>query len=172
MPTLQDYDGLLLSFNDKFLTNLIGERYELSKIRFKFLSIQRNPMYRTFATYQDFYTYFSSILTDPRRICITGRFPVIESIDIVNESLNFPNTYHVRNVTTGANIQLDFKFDSLRRKTQENQVKTYQKYLNRKFTNYLKDVSTLTTIRKQNYIDSCWIDPEFFEGDTIQLLTV
>ncbi len=31
MATLQDYDGLLLAFNNKFLLNLIGEKYKPSK---------------------------------------------------------------------------------------------------------------------------------------------
>ena len=172
MSTLQDYDGLLLSFNDKFLTNLIGERYAISKIRFKFISINRSPMYRTFPTYDEFYKYFSSVLIDPQRVCINGRFAVIESIDVVNESLNFPNVYHIRNVTKGINIQLDYKLDNYRNAFNESQVKTYQTYLNRKFVNYITDISTLTTIRKQNYIESCYIDPEYFVGETIQLLTV
>ena len=60
--TKPGYDGLLLSFNDKFLVNLIREKYTLSKIRFKFLTISGRNTHRTFATYQDFYTYFVSVL--------------------------------------------------------------------------------------------------------------
>lgn len=172
MATLQDYDGLLLSFNDKFLTNLIREKYTLSKIRFKFLSINRKPMYRTFATYQDFYNYFSSVLSDPSRVCLNGRFAVLESIELVNGKLNFPNSYYVRTITSKVQVQKNFKYDKYRSKFNDSQVELYQKYLNRKFTNYLTDVSTLTTFRKQQYIESCWIDPNFFDGDLIQLLTV
>ncbi|HBY67638.1 MAG TPA: hypothetical protein DEG69_07730 [Flavobacteriaceae bacterium] len=172
MPTLQDYDGLLLSFNDKFLTNLIRERYSISNIRFKFLSIHRPPMFRTFSTYDDFYAYFSTILIDPQRICINGKFAIIESIDVNNQSLNFPNTYHIRNVSRNLNIQKDFKFDSYRKEFVEKQVETYKRYLTTRFSNYMKDIETLTIVRKQNYIESCWIDPDYFIGDQIQLLTV
>ena len=172
MPILKDYDGLLLSFNDKFLTNLIRERYALSKLRFKFLSVQRPPSYRTFQTYQDFYTYFSSIIIDPQRICLNGKFAVLESVEVVNQSLKFPNSYYVRNITQRVNVQNNFKLDNYRNKFNTSQVDVYNKYLTRKFTNYMKDISTLTTLRKQNYIESCWIDPDYFVGDTIQLLTV
>ena len=172
MAQLQDYDGLLLAFNNKFLTNLIGEKYKLSKIRFKFLSINRNPMYRTFATYEDFVKFFASILNDPQRSCMSGKFAVLESIELVNEKLNFPNSYYARTITTNVQVQKNFKFDSYRSKFNDSQVELYQKYLNRKFNNYITDVSTLTTFRKQQYIQSCWIDPDYFVGDLIQLLTV
>ncbi len=172
MATLQDYDGLLLAFNNKFLLNLIGEKYTLSKIRFKFLSINRNPMYRTFSTYEDFTKFFSSILADPQRSCISGRFPVIESIELSNQKLNFPNSYYVRTITTNVQVQKNFKYDSYRNKFNDSQVELYQKYLNRRFNNYIKDISTLTTFRKQQYIESCWIDSDYFTGDIVQLLTV
>ncbi len=172
MATLQDYDGLLLAFNNKFLTNLIGEKYKLSKIRFKFISINRNPMYRTFATYQDFYNYFVSILASGERSCLSGRFAVLESIELENEKLNFPNSYYVRTITSKVQVQKNFKYDSYRSKFNDSQVELYQKYLNRRFNNYVKDISTLTTFRKQQYIESCWIDPDYFKGDLIQLLTV
>lgn len=172
MATLQDYDGLLLAFNNKFLLNLIGEKYKLSKIRFKFLSINRSPMYRTFASYQDFYNYFVSILASPERSCISGRFAVLESIELENEKMNFPNSYYVRTITSKVQVQKNFKYDSYRSKFNDSQVELYQKYLNRRFNNYVTDISTLTTFRKQQYIESCWIDPDYFKGDLIQLLTV
>lgn len=172
MATLQDYDGLLLAFNNKFLINLIGEKYKLTKIRFKFISINRNPMYRTFATYQDFYNYFVSILASGERSCLSGRFAVLESIELENEKLNFPNSYYVRTITSKVQVQKNFKYDSYRSKFNDSQVELYQKYLNRRFNNYVKDISTLTTFRKQQYIESCWIDPDYFKGDLIQLLTV
>ena len=171
--TKPGYDGLLLSFNDKFLVNLIREKYTLSKIRFKFLTISGRNTHRTFATYQDFYTYFVSILTDPKRVCINGSFAVLESIELNNGKLNFPNSFYVRNITTQAlNIQKNFKYDGYRKKFNDSQVELYKKYLNRRFVNYAKDAATLTKFRKQNYIESCWIDPDYFIGDEIQLLTV
>lgn len=172
MATLQDFDGLLLAFNNRFLTNLIGERYSLAQLRFKFLSIHRSPMYRTFATYEDFYAYFQSIFLDKDLVCLNGKVAVLESIVVTNESLKFPNKYHIRNITNNLNIQDDFKFDSFRKEFIESQVKTYNKYLNRQFTNYITDIATLTKFREQNYIESCWIDPDYFIGDEIQLLTV
>ena len=172
MAVLPDYDGLLLSFNNKFLTNLIQEKYILTKIRFKFLSIQRSSSYQTFETYQDFYTYFASILSDPNRACLSGKFPVLESIYLDNEKMNFANSYVARNITTGVNVQKNFKYDSYRKSFNSSQADLYQKYLVRRFTNYLTDVSTLTKLRQQQYIESCWIDPNYFVGDTIQLLTV
>ena len=172
MATLQDYDGLLLAFNNKFLLNLIGEKYTISKIRFKFLSINRNPMYRTFASYEDFYKFFQTVLSDPQRACINGRFAVLESIECSNQKLNFPNSYYVRTITTKVQVQKNFKYDSFRSKFNDSQVQLYQTYLNRRFNNYTKDVSTLTTFRNQQYMQSCWIDTDYFDGDLVQLLTV
>ena len=172
MATLQDFDGLLLAFNNKFLTNLIREKYELSKIRFKFISLNRNPMYRTFATYQDFYAYFNSILTDENLTCLNGKVAVLESIELVNGKLNFPNSYYARTITSKVQVQKNFKYDAYRSKFNDSQVELYQKYLTRKFTNYLTDISTLTQFRKSQYIESCWIDPDYFDGDLVQLLTV
>ena len=172
MTVLPDYDGLLLSFNNKFLTNLIQEKYTLTKIRFKFLSIHRSSSYQTFATYQDFYAYFVSILTDPNRACLSGKFPVLESVYLDNEKMNFANSYVARNITTSVNVQKNFKYDAYRKSFNNSQADLYQKYLVRRFTNYLTDVSTLTKLRQQQYIESCWIDPDYFIGDTIQLLTV
>ena len=172
MATLPDYDGLLLAFNNKFLTNLIREKYILTQIRFKFISLNQKPMYRTFATYLDFYTYFQSILTNKDAHCLVGKVAVIESIKCNNEKLKIPNIYNVRNITTTPNVQVDFKLDEYRKKFNKSQVELYKKYLNRRFLNYMKDIATLSKFRKEQYIESCYIDPDYFDGDIVQLITV
>ena len=98
-------DGVLLAFNNKFLSNLIEENYEISNIRFKYVSNSRSAMYRTFSTYQDFVTHFSAFLNDPAFACLSGSFIVMESISLVNNKLNFANSYIVRNITTNVNVQ-------------------------------------------------------------------
>jgi len=172
MAVLQGYDGLLLAFNNKFLTNLIGENYTLTKIRFKFLSVSRSSMYRTFSTYQDFAMTFASVLNDPNLSCVSGQFPVLESVYLENNKLNFKNSYVARNITTGVNVQKDFKYDAYRKTFNDSQANLYQRYLTRKFTNYLTDAQTLTKVRQEQYIESCWIDIDYFKGSSIQLLTV
>jgi len=173
MATLKDYDGLLLSFNDKFLTNLIKERYRLSNIRFKFLSYNRSPLYKTFVDYNAFYDYFKSILNDPQRACLSGKFPVLDGISLANESLKFQNEYKIRSITTNIFIQTDYKFDGYRKDFYQSQVDSYKRYLEKRFANYIIDISTLTKVRTSTYIDSCYIDPNYFEGDIdIQLLSI
>ena len=165
-------DGVLLAFNNKFLSNLIEENYEVSNIRFKYVSNSRAAMYRTFSTYQDFALHFSPFLNDPAFTCLSGAFLVMESISLVNNKLNFANSYIVRNITTNVNVQKNFKYDSYRKTFNDSQANLYQTYLNKTFVNYLKDAGTLTKLRQQQYIESCWIDPNYFNGDSIQLLTI
>ena len=172
MAALQELDGLLISFNNKFLMNLIQEGYDLSKIRFKFNDFRRPSSYRTFATYSDFATYFSPILNDPNGYCRCGKFAVIESINLSNQKLNFPNSYYARTITSKLQIQKNFKYDSYRKTFNDSQANLYQKYLTRRFTNYLTDFNTLRFARNQQYIDSCYVDLDYFEGDQNQLLTV
>ena len=115
MAVVKDFDGLLLDFNNRFLSNLIREKYDISNIRFKFVYVGRSPMYRTFPTYQDFYNYFISVITDPNWSCINGRFAMIESIKCSNQKLNFPNSYYVRTITSKVQVQKNFKLDEYRK---------------------------------------------------------
>jgi len=165
-------DGILLAFNNKFLTNLIEENYSISNIRFKYTSANRPSVYRTFATYQDFVTFFRPFLSDPNYACLSGQFLILESISLDNNKMNFDNSYVARNITKNVNVQRNFKYDAYRKKFNESQTKLYQSYLTRRFTNYLTDTNTLIKLRNQQYIESCWIDIDYFEGDSFQLLTV
>ena len=173
MATVQDIDGLLLIFNSKFLSNLEGEKYILSQMRFKFVSnIGLAPMYRTFSTVPEFTNYYLNILNDPNVSCLTGRFPVLESIRLENKKLNFRNNYYARVITTGVKVQNDFKLDNYREKFNKSQVELYNKYLTKKFTNYMTDINNLIKFRRDLYIESCWIAPDYFKSDKIVLLTV
>jgi len=165
-------DGVLLAFNNKFLSNLIEENYDISNIRVKYVYSNRASMYRTFSTYQDFTNFFIAFLTDPEIACLSGAFLIIESMTLVNNKMNFANSYVARNITTGVNVQRNFKYDAYRKKFNESQTKLYQTYLTRRFTNYLTDCNTLIKLRNQKYIESCWIDIDYFKGDSFQLLTV
>ena len=172
MAIVMDTDGFLLSFNNTFLISLQRERYILSNIRFKFITEGRPVMYRTFKTYEEFYDYYAATLTDRKLYCLTGRYLVLESINLVNEKLNFPNSYWVRTIPTNIQVQKNFKLDNYRNKFNTRNVEKYDKYLYRKFTNYMKDINSVTTYRKTKYIDSCWIDPDYFRSDILGLLTV
>ena len=165
-------DGVLLVFNNTFLLNLIGENYEISKIRFKYVSNSRTSMYKTFSTYKDFALYFSAFLNDPGFACQTGPFLILESMNLINNKLNFENSYVARNITSSVNVQKNFKYDSYRKTFNESQAKLYQTYLTKRFANYLKDTGTLINLRQQQYIDGCYIDPNYFKGDSLQLLTI
>ena len=165
-------DGVLLVFNNTFLSNLIEENYEISKIRFKYVSNSRSSMYRTFATYQDFVVHYSALLNDPGFACLSGPLPILESMTLINNKLNFENSYVARNITTSVNVQKNFKYDSYRKTFNESQAKLYQTYLTKRFINYLKDASTLTNLRQQQYIDGCYIDPNYFKDDSLQMLTI
>ena len=63
MASVQDTDGLLLTFNSKFLTNLEGEKYSISQMRFKFQSsIGLSPLYRSFSTIAEFRIFYLTLL--------------------------------------------------------------------------------------------------------------
>ena len=172
MAIRNDIDGLLLSFNNLFLLNLRREKYELSALRFKFEIEGRPPFYRTFSTYEEFYEYYLDTLAESKLNCLVGRFLVLESINLVNGKLNFPNSYHIRTITRNIQVQKNFKLDSFRRKFNDSQVELYDKYLFKRFTDYITDINSLVKFRKDLYIESCWIDPDYFKSEYIQLLTV
>ena len=92
MAVVEDIDGLLLFFNNTFLTKLAQEKFSLKKMRFKFSEKGRPSVYRTFNSLLEFNAYFYSTLSDPNLQCLTGRISVLESIEVVNEKLNFPNS--------------------------------------------------------------------------------
>ena len=173
MATVQDIDGLLLTFNAKFLSNLEGEKYVLSQMRFKFQSnIGLAPMYRSFSTIAEFRNFYSNLLNDPNVNCLTGRFPILESIKLANNKLTFSNSYYARVITSGVRVQTDYKLDNYRDTSYKRQVELYKKYLLTKFTNYMIDINNLISFRKNLHIESCWIDPDYFKSTKITLLTV
>jgi len=173
MASVQDTDGLLLTFNSKFLTNLEGEKYSILQMRFKFQSsIGLAPVYRSFSSIAEFRIFYLTLLNDPNVNCLTGRYPILESIRLVNKKLNFSNSYYARVITSGVNVQTNFKLDNYRDTFNKSQVELYKKYLTNKFTNYMADINTLIKFRQNLYVESCWISPNYFKSDRIVLLTV
>ena len=172
MAVRKDIDGLLLIFNNQFLINLRREKYTLSNIRFKFIVDGRPPMYRTFKDYDEFYEYYLDTLDDSQLNCLVGRFMILESIKLVNGKLNFPNSYYVRTIPSLLQIQENFKLDNFRKEFNTSQTALYNKYLYKRFTDYITDINNLINFRKDLYIESCWINPDYFKSEYIQLLTV
>jgi hypothetical protein len=105
MAVVEDIDGLLLFFNNTFLTKLSQEKFSLFKMRFKFEQDGRPNMYRTFSSLAEFNSYFRSTLADPNLQCLTGRISILQSIEVKNDKLNFANSYHVRNIPDRLNVQ-------------------------------------------------------------------
>ena len=165
MAVIEDIDGLLLQFNNTFLT-------KLAKMRFRFEEKGRPTMYRTFGSLLEFNQYFYSTLSDPNLQCLTGRISILESISVKNDKLNFENSYYVRNISNGINVTPDFKYDSFRESKIKNRANVYKEYLLKRFTNYMKDINTLLLSKDQLYIEACYIQPFYFENKFAELLTV
>jgi len=172
MAALQDVDGLLLFFNQTFLTKLQQEKFSFTKLRVKFFGKGKSTTYRTFANFAEFQLFFKATLEDPNLQCAVGRAIVIESVNIINNKLNFPNSYYARTIPTLLNVQENFKYDSFRDTKIKTRSDVYQKYLYKRFTNYMKDINMLLSIQNETYIDECYIEKFYFEKKFAELLTV
>jgi hypothetical protein len=131
---------------------------------------KKESSYRTYATIEKLYEAFKVILADPDFLCYTGMYGMIESCKIKNLSLNFENRYTVKTISSRLQVQRNFKYDSYRNKFNTSQVENYEKYMYKKFNLYKQDIDTLIAYRSSLYIDPCWIDPDYFDGDSLKLV--
>jgi len=172
MAAISGVDGLLLSFNNAFLISLHRERYNLTRLRFKFINESNRVTYRTFETHAAFNAHFSVLLANPNIGCSTGNYPILESILLNNEKLNFANDYYARNIPDGANIQRQWKFDSYRKDRQKEAVDKYHSYLTSKFIKYMTDINNLIAYRNEMYIEECYIAESYFSTPPIPLVSL
>jgi hypothetical protein len=47
-----------------------------------------------------------------------------------------------------------------------------EKYIYKKFNLYKQDVDTIIVYRNSTYIDPCYIDRDYFDGDTLKLVNI
>lgn len=172
-----DVDGFTLMYNYRFLNNLSREKFIISSIRVKYvkslIDFNNNGssiLYRTFPNIESFKSYFDWVLLDPKFSCYVGKFTIIESMNVINESLNFPNSYYIRNISSSPTMQKNYKLDSYRSKFNESQVNLYESYLNQTINDYRSDLQKVYTYRMQQYIDPCYIDINYFKGDDLKLV--
>jgi len=170
MATSQNIDGLILTYNYRFLVDFSREKFDITDIRIKFTKPGRESSYRTYANIQTLYEAFRTILSATDFQCYVGMYGIIESCKINNLSLNFENQYTVKTISSLIQVQKNFKYDSYRNKFNSSQVENYDKYIYKKFTMYKADVDTILQYRNSTYIDPCWIDPDYFDGDTLKLV--
>ena len=172
MATSLNIDGLLLYYNYRFLTDFSREKFEITDIRFKLSKPKRESLAITYATIDSFYENFRLILASPDYLCFTGMYGIIESCKIKNLKLNFENQYVVKTVSSLVQVQKNFKYDSYRNKFNTSEVDSYEKYIYKKFNLYKQDVDTIIVYRNSTYIDPCYIDRDYFDGDTLKLVNI
>lgn len=157
MDDSKNFDGSVLQLNNKFLSNLIRDRYTPTKIRFKIILRNESPKYITIQDYKEFYKIFEFILSHPKPQGFIGKKLILESLELNNEKLKFPNTYYIRNINSKLEIQKSFKYDIYRQKFNSSQSDLFQRNLLKNFTDYLTQINDLIKERENPFINP-WID--------------
>ena len=115
-------------------------------------------IYRTYPNSEKFIEVNKSIIFDRRYLCSSGNFPVIENIQLINNNLNFSNSYFWYNITDSRYFVPKISYDNQRKEIYESQIQRYIDLMYKEFDTYTKNIKQSIDIRLNSYVDPCYVD--------------